>query len=103
MTPRKYRREHALKLVKPEEHALIGKLAELPELLIQVAEYREPHRLTVWAEETCALFHRYYSKHRVVVAKNKDLTRGRLLLLERVRSSLALVFNLIGVSAPDKM
>ena len=103
MTPRNYRREHALRLVKPEEHALIGKLAELPELLIQVAEYREPHRLTVWAEDLCALFHRYYSKHRVVVAKNKDLTRGRLLLMERVRSSLALVFHLMGISAPDKM
>ncbi len=103
MTPRNYRWEHAQRLIKPEEHALIGKLAELPELLIQVAEYREPHRLTVWAEDLCALFHRYYSKHRVVVAKNKELTRGRLLLMERVRSSLAVVLDLMGISAPDKM
>ena len=103
LIPRNYRKEHTLKLVKPEEMAIIGKLAELPEMLTQVAEYREPHRLTNWAEDLCSLFHRYYNKHKVVVPKNKDLTRGRLLLIEHVRTSLALVFGLMGISAPDKM
>ncbi len=101
--PRNYRKEQAMKLTKPEEMALIGKLAELPELLTQIAEYREPHRLAAWAEDICTLFHRYYNKHKVVVPKNRDLTRGRLMLIDSIRSSLALVFELMGISAPDKM
>lgn len=101
--PKAYKKELALKLNKPEELALIRKLTDLPELLQLISVHREPHRLATWAEELCGLFHRYYNKYQVVSAKNKELSQARLLLIDTVRMSLALAFELMGISAPEKM
>ena len=101
--PKAYKKELALKLNKPEELALIRKMTDLPELLQLIAIHREPHRLATWAEELCGLFHRYYNKFQVVSAKNKELSQARLLLIDTVRMSLALAFDLMGISAPEKM
>ena len=101
--PKAYKKELALKLNKPEELALIRKMTDLPELLQLIAIHREPHRLATWAEELCGLFHRYYNKYQVVSAKNKELSQARLLLIDTVRMSLALAFELMGISAPEKM
>lgn len=101
--PKIYKKELALKLNKPEELALIRKLTDLPELLQLISIHREPHRLATWAEELCGLFHRYYNKYQVVSAKNKELSQARLLLIDTVRMSLALAFDLMGISAPEKM
>jgi len=103
LLPKSYKKELALKLNKPEELALIRKLTDLPELLQLIAIHREPHRLATWAEELCTLFHRYYNKYQVVSAKNKELSQARLLLIDAVRMSLALAFDLMGISAPEKM
>lgn len=101
--PRAYKKEFTHKLNKPEELALIRMITDLPGLLQLIAVHREPHRLATWAEETCSIFHRYYNKYQVVNARNKELSRGRLLLLDTVRMSLALVLELMGISAPEKM
>lgn len=101
--PRAYRKEVSFKLNKPEELSLIRMIADLPGLLELIAVNREPHRLATWAEELCSVFHRYYNKYQVVNARNKELSRARLLLLDTVRMSLALVLDLMGISAPDKM
>ncbi len=101
--PKSWTKEMIGKLVRPEEFTLIQKLADFPELLINVAEQREPYRLTVYAEELSALFHRYYTKFKVVSEKHKELSHARLLLIEAIRIVLALCFALMGISAPEKM
>ena len=101
--PKAYKKELIQKLNKPEELALIRKMTDLPGLLEMVALHREPHRLATYAEELCSLFHRYYNKFQVVNPRSKDLSKARLLLIDTVRMSLALVLDLMGISAPEKM
>lgn len=101
--PKAYKKELIQKLNKPEELALIRKMTDLPGLLEMVALHREPHRLATYVEELCSLFHRYYNKFQVVNPRSKDLSKARLLLIDTVRMSLALVLDLMGISAPEKM
>lgn len=101
--PRNWNKDHVSKLTKPEELELIKKLTELPDLLIGIAEQREPYRLTVYVEELAGMFHRYYSKYQIVSEKHKEISCARLLLIENVKSVLAICFELMGISAPEKM
>ena len=101
--PHSFKAELTHKLNKPDELALIQKMAGLPELLELIALHREPHRLATFTEELCGLFHRFYNKYKVVSPKNKELSQARLLLIEAVKDILALCLELMGISAPDKM
>lgn len=101
--PKTWKKEYISKLTKSEELALIKKMTEFPELLISIAEQREPHRLTVFSEELAGQFHRYYTKYQIVSEKHKDLSQARLMLIENVKNVLALCFDLMGISAPEKM
>lgn len=101
--PKAWNKEHITKLTKPEELALIKKMTELPDLLIGIAEQREPYRLSVYVEELAGMFHRYYAKCHIVSDKHKDLTHARLLLINNIKTVLAICFDLMGISAPEKM
>ncbi len=101
--PRAFKEEYCEKLVKPEELELIKKMTDLPELLELIAIHREPHRLATYTEELCGLFHRFYNKYQVVSDKNKDLSRARLMLIDSVKTTLAICLELMGISAPEKM
>jgi arginyl-tRNA synthetase len=101
--PKNWKKELVNKLVKPEELALIKKMNELPDLLISIAEQREPYRLTVYVEELSGMFHRYYAKYQVISEKHKELSQARLLLMENIKNVLAICFDLMGISAPEKM
>ena len=103
MVPKHYRYEHTSKLSKPEELALIHKLADFEEMLIAVSVHREPHRLTNYLEELASLFHKFYAHSRVVIPKNRDLSKARLLLISCVKTVMAVSFGLMGISAPEKM
>ncbi|HPB18473.1 MAG TPA: arginine--tRNA ligase [Candidatus Cloacimonas sp.] len=101
--PRHFKKEMVKKLVKPEELALIQKMADLPELLILIAIHREPHRLTTYIEELSSLLHHYYEKYQIVNARNLSLSQARLMLLYTVKKVMEISFELMGISAPEKM
>jgi len=101
--PKTWKKDHVQKLSKAGELALMKKMSELPELLSGIAEQREPYRLTVYVEELAGMFHRYYSKYQIVSPKHKDLSQARLLLINSVKTVLAICFDLMGISAPEKM
>ncbi len=101
--PKTWNKELITKLTKTEELALIKKMTELPELLIGIAEQREPYRLTVFVEELAGMFHRYYTKYQIVNDKHKELSQARLLLINNIKNVLAISFELMGISAPEKM
>jgi arginyl-tRNA synthetase len=89
-------------LVHETELDLLRKLAELPEQVRLAATMRAPYRLTRYAEELAADFHRFYTECRVVT-DDAALTQARLLLSAATRQVLANVLGLLGVSAPDSM
>jgi len=101
--PKHFKKEMIKKLNKPEELALIQKMADLPELLILIAVHREPHRLTTYIEELASLLHHYYEKYQIVNVKNLALSQARLMLLYTVRKVMQICFELMGISAPETM
>ncbi|MCB5249959.1 MAG: arginine--tRNA ligase [Candidatus Cloacimonadales bacterium] len=91
------------KLNKQDEFQLIKKLQEFEEILINVAEQREPHRLTDYLKELSGMFHKYYHDFNILNKRTKDTTLARLYLVTAIRNILKIGFELIGVSAPEKM
>ncbi|MCT2196024.1 arginine--tRNA ligase [Paenibacillus sp. p3-SID1389] len=90
------------KLTAEHEYDLLRKLGELPEEINVAAENYAPHRLVRYVYELAALFHSYYRAERVIT-EDAEQTAARLVLLGGVRTVLANVLRLIGVSAPEKM
>ena len=84
------------------EADLIKKLAELPDLVIESAEIHEPHRVTRYAQDLAAIFHKFYTDCKVV-GEDEALTAARLVLVDSTRTVLANTLRLLGISAPDKM
>ncbi|MCK9557399.1 MAG: arginine--tRNA ligase [Candidatus Cloacimonetes bacterium] len=101
--PKNFKQELLSKLNKTEELAIIQKLSDLPELLTLIAIHREPHRLATYIEELAAMIHKYYARYQIVSTKSKELSQARLMLLDTTKQVMAIVFNLMGISAPEKM
>jgi arginyl-tRNA synthetase len=89
-------------LTQEPELALIRLLADFPEEVAGAAFAREPHRLTRYASELAAAFHKFYDTCRVLTDE-APLRRARLALVDAARIVLSNVLGLCGVSAPRKM
>ena len=48
-------------------------------------------------------FHKFYEECRVIEEKNPELSQARLSLVEATRIVLKNTFDLMGISAPEKM
>jgi arginyl-tRNA synthetase len=86
----------------PMEAALLRQLAAYEELVVVAANQRAPHRLTRFAEDLAAAFHRFYAECRVLT-DDHALSSARWWLLQSTRQVLANTLGLIGVSAPERM
>jgi arginyl-tRNA synthetase len=89
-------------LVHQAELDLLRTVAELPQLIAAAAELRAPHRLSFAAQELAARVHRFYTECRVV-SDDAALTRSRLWLAAGAKQSVAILLDLMGVSAPESM
>ncbi|WP_274648507.1 arginine--tRNA ligase [Paenibacillus humicola] len=90
------------KLASEHEFDLLRKMGELPQEIAEAAEQYAPHRLVRYVYELAALFHSYYKAERVIT-EDAAQTQARLALLGAVRTVLANVLGLVGVSAPERM
>jgi arginyl-tRNA synthetase len=86
----------------PMEAALLRRLAAFEEQVLVAAGQRAPHRLTRYAEELAAAFHRFYAECRVLT-DDPALSSARWWLLQATRQVLANTLGLIGVDAPERM
>jgi arginyl-tRNA synthetase len=89
-------------LVHPMEAALLRRLAAFEEQVLVAAAQRAPHRLTRYAEELAAAFHRFYGECRVLT-DDHALSSARWWLVEATRRVLVNTLALIGVYAPERM
>jgi arginyl-tRNA synthetase len=89
-------------LVHETELDLLRKIAELPEQIQLAVNLRAPYRLTKYAEDLAAGFHRFYTECRVVT-EDAALTQARLHLASATKRVIANVLELLGVSAPESM
>ncbi|MEN2424144.1 arginine--tRNA ligase [Streptomyces rimosus] len=93
-------------LTHPREAALLGVLAEFPQVVAGAATLREPHRVAHYLEALAATYHRFYDACRVLPRTGEDAddrTRARLWLTEAGRVVLRNGLRLLGVSAPERM
>ena len=88
------------------EAVLLGHLAELPRVVAQAAQMREPHRVARYLEELAGAYHKWYDVRRVAPFGDEevsDVHRTRLWLNDATRQVLANGLNLLGVTAPERM
>lgn len=84
------------------EIALARRLAALPSLAQEVIDQLAPHRLARYARDVASDFHQFYDECRILV-EERNVRLARLALCLATRRVLALVLDLLGVSAPETM
>lgn len=91
-------------LIDPAEFSLIKKIAELPDLISEIAQNYSINQLTNFATELASTFHKFYENCRVVDSENPELSAARLRLVATTKEVLRIVLeDLVGVGAPVKM
>lgn len=89
-------------LSAPEELRIIKKLLAYPMVFEAAVIAHEPHRITFYLQELAGMFHPYYQNYRVVT-DDINLTTARLALCEAIRIVLRDGFEILGLSAPERM
>ncbi|HSG27541.1 MAG TPA: DALR anticodon-binding domain-containing protein, partial [Candidatus Krumholzibacterium sp.] len=89
-------------LDEKEEIDLIRNLVVFPQLIDGAAESCETQRLTVYAQNLAASFHRFYHVCRII-SSDERLSQARLALAQATRIVLAESLRILGVSAPERM
>ncbi len=92
----------------PEELEMIKLLLKYPEVMMQAAVKREPHRIGFYLLEIAKLFQNYYTKGKLnpryrVLEGEKEQIQAKFYLLTAIRAVLRLGFKILGVSAPEYM
>lgn len=85
------------------ESLLIKKIAALKHLLETIAATEHTHLLSYYTIELADLLHRYYAQNRVIDTAHIQKSRARLFLIQLVRETFAITFDLLGISKPTKM
>jgi len=89
-------------LSMPEELKIIKKLLTYPVVFEGAVIGHEPHRITFYLQELAGMFHPYYHRYKVVT-DDVNLTMARLALCEAIRIVLRDGFEILGLSAPERM
>ena len=85
-----------------EELKIVRKLLIYPMVFEGAVNAHEPHRITFYLQELSGMFHPYYNRYRVV-SDDVELSRARLALCEAIRIVIRDGFQVLGISAPEKM
>jgi arginyl-tRNA synthetase len=87
----------------PSERALIAKLLAWPTEATEAAERRAVHRLATYALELAQAFTAFYRDCQVVGTRPQELESFRIALAVASQRTIAVVLDLLGVSAPEEM
>lgn len=89
--------------ISQAEALLIKKIVSLKTLLADITHHHQTHLLTYFAIELATVFHRYYSKNRVIELENTATSRARVLMITQLQETFAMILTLIGISKPERM
>jgi arginyl-tRNA synthetase len=84
------------------ERDLVKRLSEFPDVILEAADRRAPHRIAAYAQEIAGEFHVFY-KHCRVIGAPDDVAASRLGLCLVAQRVIARCLDLLGVSAPQSM
>jgi arginyl-tRNA synthetase len=88
---------------EPSEKALVKRLLEFPDEVIDSAARRAPHRICAYSTAVAADFHGFYRDCQVVGAEGEGVERSRLALCLATKRTIAAALGLLGISAPERM
>ena len=77
-------------------------MASNEELVIKIKKTMEPQNLATYLHELSAMFHKYYSKNRVI-NNDRELSKARAVLIDAVRITIRNGLEILGISVPNKM
>ena len=89
-------------LAAPEEIELIRHLAKLPNEIVESAKTYDPAKMTRYALDLAALFHKFYNACKVLCGDEK-LMQARLALCLAVRIALKNTLTILKIDAPESM
>lgn len=95
--------EAYIRLVEPQEQALLKRLGQYPDTVARSAMGLEPHVLVHYLRDLAQDFHSYYNAHAFLLADDAPLRQARLNLIAAARQVLANGLKLLGVQAPEEM
>lgn len=86
-----------------DEINLIKELVKFPDEVLSSSVEYEPHRIISYLNLVAECFHRFYRNNRVLNSKDIPLTLARLNLCIATKQVLKNGFDIIGISAPERM
>ncbi|CAN5603379.1 arginine--tRNA ligase [soil metagenome] len=86
-----------------DEINLLKTLSRFKEEVEIAASTYEPHKIITYLNETADKFHKFYHENRVLDPENKELSAARLKICIAAKQVFKNGFNIIGISAPDRM
>ena len=95
--------------VSEYEWQIILKILFWPNILLQAAENKQPHRITLYLEDLCSHFHSFWNKGkddislRMLDESDIEKTITKLIWLESFKIVLSNAFKIIGIKAPETM
>ncbi|RFA31685.1 arginine--tRNA ligase, partial [Virgibacillus dokdonensis] len=90
-------------LKQTSEINLLKLLASFPQLVLDAAEKRIPHKITQYTFDVASQLHSFYNAEKVLDESQLEVTKARLALLQAVKITLGNALRMVGVHAPEKM
>ena len=85
-----------------DEIIMLKHMVRFPEIIDIAYENLEPQYIANYLQQLASFFHKFYS-HCKVITNNSDLTNTRIRLIKAVKIILNNGFNILGISAPERM
>jgi len=96
--------DYNLSLLNQEDDIkLIYKLIDFKEIIIKVKENMEPQILANYLLELSSMFHKYYSKNRIINKTDIELTKARLIFIKSISIVITNGLTILGISSPESM
>ncbi len=86
-----------------DEIELLKSLNEFPEIVASAYFTLEPHKVINYLNEVAERYHRFYHNNRVINKDDEKLSLLRIKICEAAKIVLRNGFDIIGISAPEKM
>jgi len=84
------------------ELEIINALISFPDCIEEVTSKLEPQIIINYLQNIALIFHRFYSKNKVLT-DNMELSKSRLLLIKAIQIILRNGLDIIGISHPERM
>jgi arginyl-tRNA synthetase len=93
----------AIRVTDDAERQLVLKLLQWPDVVQQVADSLEPHRLCTLLYELASSFHSFYERCPVLIADTEELKQSRLALSALTAHVLERGLGLLGIETVERM